>query len=92
VQAFTTTHLHGSYCTYDKIFFWQGQYRKDHGKMQDQIVNAIVAVEALKLELSDALTPMSPAGTPTWILENGFSPNIISRRTQPLGVDHGVDT
>jgi len=63
--------------------------------MQDQIVNAIVVVEALKLkmELSDALTPMSPTGTPTWILENGFSPNIISRRrTQPLGVDHGVDT
>jgi hypothetical protein len=73
VQAFTT-HWHGSYCTYDKFCFRHGEYRKDHDEIWDKIANAIVEVEALKLGLSEALTPTSPRVLPQGFLKMGTLP------------------
>ena len=67
------------YATYDEFSFWRTEARRDHSKLLEQ-------VEYLKHqvnELSAKIGPSSPCCTPTIIIDEILSPDVVSRPKRP---------
>ena len=67
------------YATYDEFSFWRTETRRDHSKLLDKVEHLQHQVNSLHAKIG----PSSPCCTPTTIIDELQSPEIVNRSTRP---------
>ena len=71
--------LGAHYASYDEFSFWRTETRRDHSKLVDKVEYLQHQVNSLSAKID----PSSPGVTPTLLIDELQSPEILSRSTRP---------
>ena len=71
--------LGAHYASYDEFSFWRTETRRDHSKLMEQVEHLQHEVNSLSAKIG----PSSPSSTPTRLIDDIDSPEIISRSARP---------